>query len=1011
MYVAASRARNLIVVTNFPNFVNTEDQSISQLENRALEELQTKDTDFIAQRDLEINGSKSIMGSEYNRSVRPAVTVQAEERVETPLDQEEEIEEEDEDEETETEEQEQPDTVEEEELDSEEEEEFDTSLTPEVVSATGIEDNVEDTEVSQPYEAGEAPKKDLTEMWDKIKEGAVTSFNKMKDSVVELLFPTAQTIKYKIADGEFTVKIPDTYENKNIATGDIVTVIPFQQSPNSNSPRKFGYAVVTPAIDQDGKVIENSYRTISVLSDYEIDKLREKPETSDLYDAINQNERRDKGFVSILYSDVSDENGFTTSSNKVINEIEKGKVVHAQTVKYFYSTSYKDMNRATMDEIITEFINNFYDNHINSFPESQRQAERDKIRRFYQNSENAQIIIPTRKDVEGTKPLLNIPPELRSYVRAGRPYLAFKPFHRRSSMQFIGLSRKFLNTNLHNETVAPIRDFVNTAKVVKRMLESKGVTNKMGISRSLSTMLSRIANDFVKDPNKSTYDITFNTTQGGRKTSRDLSFSNTEAERIYNLYAMYSEPNTQMIKAETEKEIQNLTNVRRARNYIFEDGDVIYGTIDSYDPNTKTFEVKDIRSGEIVVKSGVIHHRAKSYVGIAQQALDDIVNSNGHIAEKFTSKPGRIGFVTDRDVAGTMTFHKGYKFMNILGSKAAPIIPKSYNPDGTVAEYYEDVIEILEDLFNFATRGEMQGKTKQYVDDNGQVQDIEVKFRVPVPLNSRDDAGNLEYDYTNTSQNTSRDTTIPNSRFFESNFESMLPTRVFVEFGEVEEEQPTAEGQATQDERFIEQQAEEQVQAESILEEQRIKRTRQEEQINELEEKRRTELSKVQDISLDDLLVEGKSITYQGQVVRVTAIDPNNFILANTAGDNVFALIPRGSRFTQQIRENLDFLRYQNGQVEIDRRRNEINEKYNKEIEKIRSSSGIEEIKGLTKQEIQTLPFIELARRFTPQEVDQLDQYAKNNGWRDFQHFWGDLVSSHPEEQEVFRDYIIECLL
>lgn len=897
MYVAASRARNLIVVTNFPNFESIEDDSINTLENKALEELQTKDGDFIAQRDLEINSAKSLIGSEYNRTVRSATPVQAEDKVETPLDEEDDQVQDDqevEDEQVEEEEQKnaeednktkpesQPaETPEQEQLEESDasQEGVDESTGGEVVPTSGIEDNQEIGDVTESREDERA--NTIASMWEKIRDNSVKAYNKLKSEVIELLFPTAQSIKYKISDGNFTVNSPEEgYENRDLREGDKVYVIPFQQSKTSKSPRKFGYAIITPAIDQSGEIIENSYRTIAVLSDYEIDKLKEKPETTDLYNAINDNERREKGFVSITYSDVSDENGFITTSGKIINELQEGVVSYAKTVKYFYGGDFKEMNRSIMDNMIDQFIENFYANHINSFPESQRQAEYDKIRKFYQNSQNAQIIIPTRKDVEGPKPLLNVPPELRTYVRAGRPYMMFRPFHRRSSMQFIALSRKYLDSKQHNEILAPIRDFINLAKAVRTMLDKKGVTNKMGYSKSLSNMLSKLANTYVRNPNENSYDISLISTSGGRRVVTDLKFTNNEAERIYNLFSMYSEPNTQMLKAETEKEIINLTNVRKARNYIFDDGEVIYGTIDSYDPNTKTFQVKDIRSGDLKTKSGVIHHSAKSYVGRAQQALDDIMNSNGNIASKFTSVRGRVGFVTDRDRSGTSTFNKGYKFMALLGSKTFPVA-KSYSNDGTAKEYYEDIIDILEDLFNFAVRGELPAKNLNYINEEGIPISMDVKFRVPVPLNARNEAGELEYDYTFTPQNTSRDTTVPNSRFFESNFESMLPTRVFVEFtGQVQEsEEPS-----------------------------------------------------IQPETVEEIVTE------------------------------------------QQL-------------------------------------SPVFDTENLTREDINTLSFNEIRARMTPEQVTQLDEYAKREGFGGIDHFFEVIESNHPEEQAIFRDYIIECLL
>jgi Mor family transcriptional regulator len=888
MYVATSRARNLIVTTNFPNIENIQDDSISQLENKSLTELQTKDDDFIAQRDLEINGAKSILGEQYSRSVVNQAPEKAENVVETPLDPEDEEEEQtDEEVEVEEEEQEKAPTVQEETPNSEEnvtEEGVDESKGNEVPESDGIEDNSEESDLTQDSEGGSTYRKTFTKMWNSIKDKSKDTFLSMRDDIVELLFPTGQTTKFKLTDGKFTVTPGTEYENKALSEGDEIIVIPFQKSQNAKSSMNFGYAVVTPAIDQDGKVIPNSYRTVAILSDNEINKYKEKPETSGVFNAINQNEGRAKGFVSITYEDVSDQNGFLTSPTKVINELHVGKVVYSQSIKYQYGNTFRDMNRATMDGVIDMFINNFYANHLNNFPPEQRQIEYDKIRSFYNNSENAQIIIPTNQDLIGTekrKPKLRVPPEMVDYVKPGRPYLVFRPYHARSSMQFIGLSRKFLNTNLHNETLEPIRDFINSAKAVKRLLEAKGITNRMGYSRSLSGMLSRLSISFAKDQNQSEYVVTMNV-QGQ---ARQFKFSNTEAERVYNMYSLYSEPNTQMIKAETEKEIRNLTNIKRARTYIFEDGESIIGTIESYNPNDRTFEVKDKNTGEIKTKSGVIFHTSKSYIGKAQQALDDIINSNGSISSRFTSTSNRTGFVTDKREGGSRQKNR-FKFMNLLGSKVAAV-PKSYNPDGSVREYYEDVIDILENLFNFAQRGELPGKQLNYIDEEGNQQAIEMKFRVPVALNARNQAGDLEHDYSNSPQNTSRDTTVPNSRYFDTAFESMVPTRVFIDFNE-----GSQEAQETEEEPTIplgEEQPEE-----------------------------------------------------QGELIREQSATP---------------------------------------------------------------------LAELTKEEIQSLPFDQIRARLTPQQVQRLDAYAIGEGFNGIDHFFETIYSNHPEEQEIFRDYIIECLL
>ena len=76
-----------------------------------------------------------------------------------------------------------------------------------------------------------------------------------------MLFPTGQTVKYKIGDNEFSAKVSGTnYENKDLQAEDKVILIPFQQSKNTKSGRKFGYAVVSPAKDTNNSEIPNSWK-------------------------------------------------------------------------------------------------------------------------------------------------------------------------------------------------------------------------------------------------------------------------------------------------------------------------------------------------------------------------------------------------------------------------------------------------------------------------------------------------------------------------------------------------------------------------------------------------------------------------------------------------------------------------------------------------------------------------------------------------------------------------------
>ena len=788
MYVAASRARNLIVVTNFSKIENVEDEGIADLEAKAIEELQTKDTEFIGNRDLEINAAKAILGDQYATNVKTAAPVKAESKNTSALDDEEEA---DEDEETsdedveetkkKTEAEEDP-TIEEEELD--EEEGQDNPDADQVLPTSGLEDNIDDDITSD--ETLESEKKTIM---GQIKDKAVQVYDKVRDSVVKLLFPTSQTLKFKIKDGSFTVKPNQEYEFDHTVAGDQIMIVPFRQDKKSKSPRNFGYAVITPAKGYDGTEIPNTYRTLAVLSDKEIDALKDNPKTKQIFNDIEQNELRDKGFVSLLYGDITSEDGFKTTGGKDIGTpIATGTVAAANTVKYFFGKDFKKFDHGQMNDIISKFVDSFYANQIEQDP-----SFRQKAREFYADPKNAQVIIPIRKDVvegKNTKARLDIPEEMKGYVQPGKPYLVFRPFGQKSGMQFVSLSRRYLNKSEHSETLIPIQEFISLAKVVRKVLGQKGLGDeKLGYSKGLSNMLSKLTSEYMKDNGKDSYTVKATFKDGDKSVAKEVTFTNIEAEKIVNLYVDYLVPDLNTVVANTEKEILALSKVKKARNLTFDDGTTIYGTVVSYDPATKTSVIKDVKNKEEVTKAGAISHTAKSYTGKVQKILNDIINSNGHIADKLKAVKGKTSFITDRDrETGQKKEFTGYKFMNLLGSKTSPVV-KSYDEKGEPKEYFEDVIDILETLFNFAGKGELPGAKIQTIDNEGNRQDIEVKFRVPVPLNARDENGKLTHDYQNANTNTSRDTgNVSNSKFFETNFEGMLPVQVFVEFGEDRQE-------------------------------------------------------------------------------------------------------------------------------------------------------------------------------------------------------------------------------
>ena len=669
-------------------------------------------------------------------------------------------------------------TIEEDELEDDEEGQDDPDVAP-VLQTDGLEDNISDDITSD--ETLESEKKTIM---GQIKDKAVQVYDKVRDSVVKLLFPTSQTLKFKISDGSFAVKPTKEYEFSNTVAGDKVMIVPFRQDKKSKSNRNFGYAVITPAKDVDGAEVPNTYRTLAVLSDKEIDALKDNPKTKQIYNDIEQNELRDKGFVSLLYGDISSEDGFKATGGKDIGTpIAEGTVAAANTVKYFFGKDFKKFDHGQMNDIISKFVDSFYANQIEKDP-----SFRQKAREFYADPKNAQVIIPIRKDVvegKNTKARLDIPEEMQGYVQPGKPYLVFRPFGQKSGMQFVSLSRRFLNKSEHSETLIPIQEFISLAKVVRQILNQKGLGDeKMGYSKGLSNLLSKLASDFLKDSEKDSYTVKATFKDGDKSVTKEVTFTNVEAEKIVNLYVDYLVPDLNTVVANTEKEIIALSKVKKARNLTFEDGTTIYGTVVSYDSATKTSVIKDVKNKEEVTKAGAISHTAKSYTGKVQKILNDIINSNGHIADKLKAVKGRTSFITDRDrQAGEKKEFTGYKFMNLLGSKTSPVA-KTYNSKGEPETYFEDVIDILETLFNFAGKGELSGAKIQTIDNEGNRQNIEVKFRVPVPLNARDENGKLTHDYQNANTNTSRDTgNVSNSKFFETNFEGILPVHVYVEFG------------------------------------------------------------------------------------------------------------------------------------------------------------------------------------------------------------------------------------
>jgi hypothetical protein len=837
MYVATSRARNLIVVTNFANIKNLEDTGIDALESKAIAELQVKDSEFLANRDLEIQGSKNILGDDYDSRVKTVVktpTAKPSKVVEAPLGQdttqpttaetltkEEEVKlkkeenavkQDTQESEPEVEPQtqpkteettEEPETQKTEEPVTEEPEEI-IPVGGEVVAASGdeVEEDAETTseKTKEEFDAS---------FWDKVQDEAVKAYHKIKNGIVELLFPTAQTTKYKIRDGEFSnnlLRLGEGYENQALKEGDNVMIIPFKQrrlKEGKTYPRKFGYAVVTPAIDEGGDIIPNKYRTVSVLSDREIDGLDDHFETRYIYDAIRDNETRDQEFVFITYDDVSLENGFETTGNKLLGDpIAEGVVAHSNSVKYFYGNDYRPMNAGAMHNMIEEFIKKFYANHLDNFrTEEAKNAELARIREWHNRQENTMIVIPNDRDVKDTprrKANFAIPPELKdTFVKSGRPYLLLKPIHTASDWQFIPLSRKFLTGKYHGKILNPIREFISLGRRVKEELAEKGADGAFGFNKNMNKFLSLATSIYTRDNTQDTYEVPYNSIDNeGNTVTTVITLTNPEIERVYRLFRMYQEPSTQFIRVTEPQDIQRLVGGVN-KTLIFEGTDLplsIVGKIVSFDPNTNTYVVEDKHTKEQFTKSGPVSYAMRIYNGPVQQILDNIVNSNGHISKNYVSESGRIGFVTpkgERLADNQLAPYRGYKFMALLGVKASNIV-KTYGPEGEVTSFYEDVFEILDDLFNFGD-DEMQPVNIPYMGEDGAISSMDIKFRVPVPTENFDEDPDYTHNYTYSSENTSRINHVPNSIYFETNFESMEPTRVLVDFAEGGPKAPVAE--------------------------------------------------------------------------------------------------------------------------------------------------------------------------------------------------------------------------
>ena len=630
---------------------------------------------------------------------------------------------------------------------------------------------------------------------------------------------------------------------------------------------------------------------------------------------------------------------------------------------------------------------------------------------------------------------------MQGYVQPGKPYLVFRPFGQKSGMQFVSLSRRYLNRAEHSETLVPIQEFIALAKVVKKILGQKGLGDeKMGYSKGLSNLLSKLASEFLKDGEKDSYTVKATFKDGDKSVAKEITFTNVEAQKVVDMYVDYLVPDLNTVVANTEKEILALSKVKKARNLTFEDGTTIYGTVVSYDPATKTSVIKDVKNKEEVTKAGAISHTAKSYTGKVQKILNDIINSNGHIAEKLKAVKGRTSFITDRDRdSGQKKEFTGYKFMNLLGSKTSPVV-KSYDSKGEPKEYFEDIIDILETLFNFAGKGELPGANIQTIDNEGNRQNTEVKFRVPVPLNARDEGGKLTHDYQNSNTNTSRDTgNVSNSKFFETNFEGMLPVQVYVEFGEEQQvgQQP---GQSVQvgvqplteitssdkvlwvhpglGKTFLRNLTENIIDFDTDYKS-KINTKYNLEEGFEARNAWRKQNSDLWDKEVKSLWKQAKAeakktgkILVASDVILIKEFSKDFDKFITTSEENFVKRAKQRNDYNQGSTESWKKTIDTNLKT-VDNSKLFTTDKYLSDFisSTKKESEDFKPLPELTEDDIMELSFKEIKARLTPEQVKRVDKWAEVNGFESIDNFFASAESNHPDEQVYFKDYLIQCLL
>ena len=753
MYVATSRAKDLIVVTNFPKFENIKDETITALEDKTKEEIEQSNKAFIPNRDLELKGIKNIIGldryRELSKDEEEDDTSSTEEEPITNTQEEEEDIVDDEKAEEETEKLEQTEepaptpTTPAKPVEPEDEPIVDDGV---VIDDTGtteeqvISDKVDKTSFT----------KTLKNIYDKVNKD-ITS---LKDGIVRLLFPTASTIKYKIEDGIFSVKAENEFKNRDLRDGDKVQVIPFK---TSNS--KVGFAFVTPALDEQGNEISKSFRTVGILSDKELAALSKSNRV--LYNSLN-------GYLlsgrtpTITYADVNNRNGIIEKGNKFIDPISEGTVIHNNPVSYFFKKdSYTSLNKKELKDIISKFVKGYYKNYLDSLdPTVRTKTERD-ILDFYVRDNNARIIIAkSQKQIDK----LNVPEEYN--MKPGRPYIIFLPFGQNSNTQVIALSRRVLNINDHSDLIDPIIKFIKDGKKLRKMFKNYGITGGIGYDKDISNFMLEIAKQYHDDNAKTQYKPT-----KGKYKNEAIVLTNSEAELISEMYQSYKNIDISRKTANTLAQLRKINS--RIREYTLSGGETIVGSL---------FDIKDDGSFKIKLKktkeqidkneeaeirsfdSQSLTYNDEAMDGNIQRIMNNIMKSNSGFAfdnTRYTLGDDpqiHTGFANENRTAHTDT-GKTYDFMSLFGTKKAPV-------KKTISENYEDVFDILENLFTFDTNGDMKSK-----------------LRVPVPV-FKEGFGNEEsIDYSNSrTDNTTHTNDLANKRYFEHNFDDVLGSQVYVDF-------------------------------------------------------------------------------------------------------------------------------------------------------------------------------------------------------------------------------------